>query len=74
MGKYEIPMPATRIEELSGRPFTLVYPDALAKIKKGVCPTCDAKIKDFRDDLSYKEYLISGMCQMCQDKSFKRSE
>jgi hypothetical protein len=25
----------------------------------------------FRDALSYKEYGISGLCQKCQDKTFK---
>ena len=31
------------------------------------CPICGC---GFRDELSKKEYLISGMCQMCQDAVF----
>lgn len=29
---------------------------------------------DFRDDLSIKEYSISGLCQKCQDRVFGVSE
>jgi len=44
-------------------------------IRKGLCMTCDAEMFGnihyaFRDDISRKEYAISGMCQMCQDSVF----
>jgi hypothetical protein len=42
-------------------------------ISEGLCATCDAdgiEIQSFRDDLSVKEYQISGMCQKCQDSVF----
>jgi hypothetical protein len=32
------------------------------------CVTCGGPAKEFRDDLSRKEFTISGMCQACQDK------
>lgn len=37
-----------------------------------VCPICETEIyfRGFRDELSLKEYKISGMCQQCQDKIF----
>ena len=37
------------------------------------CPFCkkDMSTESFRDDLSCKEFKISGMCQRCQDKFFK---
>ena len=37
--------------------------------EKGLCPFCKEPVNkdNFRDDLSYQEYLISGMCQSCQD-------
>jgi len=38
--------------------------------KPGSCPTCGKKADEFRDDLSRKEFLISGMCQDCQDSVF----
>lgn len=42
------------------------------KRAKGLCPTCGDKINPngFRDDVSRREFDISGMCQNCQDKTF----
>ena len=42
-----------------------------AKEKK-VCVFCGKPIKmeDFKDQLSIKEYEISGLCQKCQDDTF----
>lgn len=42
------------------------------RIEKGNCPTCGNGINadDFRDELSVKEFGISGMCQECQDGTF----
>lgn len=31
---------------------------------------CGKEIKGFRDELSKKEYQISGLCQECQDSIF----
>lgn len=44
-------------------------------VKEGKCPWCEAKIniKDFKDELSLKEYNISGLCQKCQDEFFKNT-
>jgi len=42
-------------------------------IQREVCAVCHKKVDpktDFRDELSLKEYSISGMCQECQDKIF----
>lgn len=44
------------------------------KITKSACVTCGntqvTKI-DFKDDPSWKEFDISGMCQKCQDSVFE---
>ena len=32
-----------------------------------ICPTKGIEIHSFTDDLSVREYQISGMCQVCQD-------
>lgn len=39
---------------------------------EGVCPICKKTINfnDFEDELSKKEYQISGMCQKCQNEIF----
>jgi len=34
------------------------------------CVTCGHTAIAFRNDLSAKEYRISGMCQPCQDLTF----
>ena len=34
------------------------------------CVTCGKDATEFNDDLSRKEYTISGMCQVCQDGVF----
>lgn len=39
-------------------------------ILSATCMTCDRTKVVFRDKLSHDEYLISGMCQACQDKVF----
>lgn len=38
--------------------------------EKKVCTTCRKSITSFKDELSKKEYQISGMCQQCQDSVF----
>ncbi len=38
------------------------------------CVSCHEKANSFRDDLSRKEYTISGLCQTCQDDVFGTEE
>ena len=40
---------------------------------QGLCPFCNEQVNlnSFRDELSLKEYKISGLCQKCQDECFK---
>lgn len=39
-------------------------------IKGDTCATCKGPASAFKDELSRKEYTISGMCQKCQDEIF----
>lgn len=42
-------------------------------VKEGKCAMCDNKIDpktEFRDELSMREYSISGLCQKCQERVF----
>lgn len=34
------------------------------------CPTCGKPISYFRNEISRREFKISGMCQKCQDNVF----
>jgi len=40
-------------------------------IRENRCMTCEGEATEFKNDISRKEYTISGMCQKCQDKVFK---
>lgn len=43
-------------------------------VREGRCPFCGKTIDpltEFRDGLSYREFRISGLCQSCQDETFK---
>jgi len=41
-----------------------------ANMDVGKCVTCGNPITKFRNELSEREYKISGMCQDCQDSVF----
>lgn len=45
--------------------------DRTNRIEKNVCTFCGKPATVFRDDISRKEYRISGLCQECQDKVFQ---
>lgn len=48
------------------------FGEHVKKVEAGKCPTCGKLIDrtTFKDDLSLKEFGISGMCQVCQDDFF----
>ena len=39
-------------------------------IRKDVCVCCGESALIFRNEISAKEYSISGLCQKCQDSVF----
>lgn len=55
------------------RPVDKLFPKAKKLRLSGKCPSCTKEIKtdEFRDQLSVKEYTISGLCQDCQDMVFQ---
>lgn len=54
----------------------LGFSKEVERIEKGRCPLCAKKIKkdEFIDELSQKEFEISGMCQACQNEVFVASK
>jgi hypothetical protein len=56
------------------RPVDLIFPNMRKLKEAGRCPTCAKPVGKFRDDLSRREYGISGMCQKCQDSIFNVKE
>jgi len=53
------------------------YGKEVEKAENKICPLCGEAIiveSEFRDTLSLKEYKISGLCQICQDKVFGKEK
>lgn len=42
----------------------------------GVCAFCGRRfsVHEFRDKIGLTEFIISGMCQKCQDKTFEEGK
>tara|TARA_Y100000389_G_C17459168_1_gene520379 strand:+ start:1197 stop:1445 length:249 start_codon:yes stop_codon:yes gene_type:complete len=62
----QVSNPSTKLQELR------------REIKKQTqlrnCTWCKTQVKKFKDQISVKEYFISGLCQDCQDKTFVEVE
>lgn len=45
-------------------------------VHNGICPSCQSPVDptSFRDELSQREFKISGLCQKCQDEIFGTEE
>jgi hypothetical protein len=43
---------------------------AAVALPDSICVFCGKSVGGFRDKTSYNEWLISGMCQKCQDEIF----
>ena len=48
------------------------FQEHVKDVENGLCPTCREPIDatTFKDDISLREFRISGMCQKCQDGFF----
>ena len=53
----------------------LGFTEEMKLIENRQCPCCKEKINinDFKDEKSLKEFVISGLCQSCQDDIFDMS-
>jgi phosphate uptake regulator len=77
--KTEEPMEGRFVVDMSElrRPVDDMFPGAhrQVSIAIGTCVSppfgCSQPIKGFRDEISAREYKITGMCQACQDKMFE---
>lgn len=47
-----------------------LFPETLQAIDNKICPHCRSAIGNFKNEFSRKEFLISGLCQSCQDNFF----
>lgn len=55
---------------LANSPAHFYDPAAELLALRGFCPACGDEVIGFRDQLSFAEYRVSGMCQDCQDHVF----
>ena len=48
------------------------FGDQVDLVEKGQCPFCKKQVEPgkFKDELTLKEYRISGMCEKCQNDFF----
>ena len=51
-----------------------LFPEQTRLAEQGYCPMCAVSMagKSFKDALSFREFQISGMCQVCQDEVFNQ--
>lgn len=51
---------------------TMGFGAEVKRVELGICPFCIKPINpaEFKDELSWKEFRISGLCQNCQDSVF----
>lgn len=62
--------PTKKAPEIDNLITGFVGRSRVESIKADTCILCSKPAVEFKDDLSRKEYTISGMCQVCQDKTF----
>ena len=55
---------------LNNSPAKQLDPAAPLLVLRGYCPLCSAEVRELRDELSLREFGISGLCQTCQDSVF----
>ena len=66
-------IPTEKSPEMESALTDMLGFDRKAVITGNTCACCDAANitpDSFKDELSFKEYRISGLCQECQDKVF----
>ena len=51
-----------------------LQPTRSTAMAQGKCVVCGGDASEFKDDISAKEYTISGLCQQCQDEVFEEEE
>ena len=62
--------PTEKSTEIDNEITRLFGVDRKASITTNVCVFCGKPADKFRDELSRREFTISGICQVCQDEVF----
>lgn len=64
------PFPVPDTSNIKKKQVDIIYPDRISKMQAHICMTCENKVEGFNDGPSQQEFLISGMCQKCQNEAF----
>ena len=66
------PQPSKKTAAMDATITALTGIDRRKAITSKLCSFCGAKVTldSFTDELSLKEFHVSGLCQQCQDKAF----
>jgi hypothetical protein len=72
---FDAPLASERLAVAAAyrtRPDSTVFPRAAARIAEGMCANvlCSSIVDGFTNSLSRREWMISGLCEGCQDKVF----
>ncbi len=59
--------PSDKVPEIDEMIQEVFGIDRVKSIKENKCVFCGRDATEFRDELSKKEFSISGICQSCQD-------
>ena len=63
---------------IAERPVDRIFPGRREAIAQQVCRQapigCGKPAGEFRDDVSRREYAISGLCQACQDSVYNAED
>ena len=62
--------PTEKAEGIENILTCLTGVDRKETIKRNTCTLCGKEAREFKDQISKTEYMISGMYQKCQDKTF----
>jgi hypothetical protein len=59
------------LDNLAKSAFGRTAPEA---IEKRICTVCGQAVTGFKNEVSVREYQITGYCQKCQDDVFEGGE
>jgi len=63
-------MTPSNLQSLESLMSTILLVNRNTKIANSKCVFCNQPAVQFNDDLSRREYAISGLCQSCQNRVF----
>ena len=66
--------PTRNAPEIRAIQSTIMGGDINQAIRQDVCISCHGPATEFKNDISRREFRISGMCQICQDSVFEEED